>query len=199
MRAANRLLARLGKTEEAHLPLPHEVRHGADDVLDRHCGIDAVLIEQVDVIRLQPAQRAFDRFADVCRPAVHSAMPPFSSNLKPNLVAMTTRSRETLRCLRARANNSSFAYGPYASAVSKNVTPELNRAANRRDGFALVAFFGGAVRLAHPHQAESERRNREALRAEFALGQHYRTLGLGSYCSSLTFSIQSTVLPLSVS
>ena len=44
-----------------------------------------------------------------------------SSILKPNLVAMTTRSR--LRRFSARASSSSFVYGPYTSAVSKNVTP----------------------------------------------------------------------------
>ncbi len=56
VRTANRLLARLGKSEEANLPLAHEIRHRADDVLDRHRGIDPVLIKQIDVVGLQSAQ-----------------------------------------------------------------------------------------------------------------------------------------------
>ena len=72
VRAADRLLARFGEAEEAHLPFAHELGHRADDVLDRHRGIDAMLVEQIDVIGLQPAQRAFDGLADVRRPAVHA-------------------------------------------------------------------------------------------------------------------------------
>ena len=39
-----------GEAEEANLALAHELRHRADDVLDRHRGIDAMLIEQIDVV-----------------------------------------------------------------------------------------------------------------------------------------------------
>src|SRR6185437_2366339 len=50
------------------------------------------------------------------------------------------------------------------------------------DGFALVAFVGGAVGLAHSHQAEAERGNGEVLGAEGAGWQHrtspkWRTMG----------------------
>ena len=93
VRAADRLLARLGQAEEAHLALAHELGHRADDVLDRHRGIDAVLVEQVDVVGAQPAQRAFDRLADVLGPAVDAVDRAVRSNVKPNFVAMTTRSR----------------------------------------------------------------------------------------------------------
>src|SRR6266536_4322661 len=45
---------------------------------------------------------------------------PSESNAKPNLVAITTSSRTGAS---ASPTSSSFANGPYASAVSKNVTP----------------------------------------------------------------------------
>ena len=70
VRAADRLLARLGESEEADLALAHELGHGAHHVLDGHGGIDAVLIEEVDVVGGEAAQRALDGRADVRRAAV---------------------------------------------------------------------------------------------------------------------------------
>ena len=58
-------------------------------------GIDAVLIEEVDRLDLQPLERAFDGLLDVLRAAVQAAHPSFLGDRgretsKPNLVAMTT-------------------------------------------------------------------------------------------------------------
>ena len=72
VRAADRLLAGLGEAEEADLALAHEVGHRAHDVLDRHGGVDAVLVEEVDAVGGEPAERALDGLADVLRPAVHA-------------------------------------------------------------------------------------------------------------------------------
>src|SRR5204863_505191 len=57
MRPANRFLPCLGQTEEADFSLRHEFRHRTDDFFDRHIGIDAMLVEQIDVIGAKPAQR----------------------------------------------------------------------------------------------------------------------------------------------
>ena len=103
--AADRSLAGLGEAEEAHLALANEVGHRAHDVLDRHGGIDAVLVEQVDVVGAEAAQRALDRLADVLRPAVDADHRFRPSMRKPNLVAMTTPSR---RPLSARPSSSSL-------------------------------------------------------------------------------------------
>ena len=70
VRAADRLLAGLGEAEEADLALAHEVGHRADDVLDRHGGVHAVLVEEIDAVGREAAQRALDHLADVLRPAV---------------------------------------------------------------------------------------------------------------------------------
>src|SRR5256885_12218733 len=83
--AAEGLLAGFGEAEEAHLPLADERGHGAHDVLDRHRWIDAVLIEQIDVVRLKPAQRALDRLADVRGPTVHARDAAFGVELEPEL------------------------------------------------------------------------------------------------------------------
>ena len=52
VRAADRSLAGFGEAEETHFALPNEFRHGANHVLDRHRWIHAVLVEQIDVVRL---------------------------------------------------------------------------------------------------------------------------------------------------
>ena len=89
MRATNRLHARFRQTEVPHLAFANQFLHRAGDVLDRHVRVDAVLIEQIDPIGLQPLQRGLDDLADVRGPAVQPAcLPP--SNLKPNFVAITT-------------------------------------------------------------------------------------------------------------
>src|SRR5256885_4243247 len=44
--------------------------------------------------------------------------------------------------------------------------PELYGRVDRGDRRSVVAFVRGAIRVAHSHQAEPERRNSEALRAE---------------------------------
>ena len=61
----------------------------------------------------------------------------------------------------ARPSSSSFVYGPYTSAVSKNVHAELDGPVDRGDGLALVALLGRAVGLAHPHAAEADGRHLE--------------------------------------
>ena len=49
---------------------------------------------------------------------------------------------------------------------------ELDGAMDRGDGLALVALFGGAVRRAHAHEAESEGGDGESAGAEGARGEH---------------------------
>jgi hypothetical protein len=56
VRAPDRLLPRFRETEEARLPFAHDVGHGAHDILDWDGRIDAMLVEQVDAIRLEAAQ-----------------------------------------------------------------------------------------------------------------------------------------------
>ncbi len=117
--AADRPLARLGQAEEADLPFAHQLRHRADDILDRHRGIDAVLVQQIDVVRPEPASEPSTASRTCCgRLSTPTILPP--SMRKPNLVAITTASR---RPFKARPSSSSLWNGPYTSAVSKNVTP----------------------------------------------------------------------------
>ena len=65
--------ARLGEPEIAHLALRDQLLHGAGDVLHRHLGIDAVLVEEVDTVGPQPPEAALDGAPDLVRLAVDAA------------------------------------------------------------------------------------------------------------------------------
>src|SRR5215468_7288155 len=74
--------AGFGKPEETHLPRLDQIAHGAGDLLDWHCPIDTMLIEQIDIVSLESAQTSLNRFANVLGAAVHADDP----------VALETRS-----------------------------------------------------------------------------------------------------------
>jgi hypothetical protein len=58
------------------LALLNEVLHGSRDILDRHVGIDAVLIKEVDEIGLESFQRGLGDLANVLGPAIDSSQRP---------------------------------------------------------------------------------------------------------------------------
>ena len=60
----------LGQPELLHLPSLDEVFDGSGDVFDRDLGVDAVLVEQVDVVGAQPSQRALDGLGEVLGAAI---------------------------------------------------------------------------------------------------------------------------------
>jgi hypothetical protein len=107
VRAADRLDAGLREAEVPHLALPDQLLDRAGDVLDRDIRVDAVVVEQVDRLDAQPAERPVDAAPDRLRPAVEAA--PALSRSKPNLVAITTCSRTGAS---ASPRSSSFVYGP---------------------------------------------------------------------------------------
>jgi hypothetical protein len=57
MRQADRLGADLREAKVGDLALLDQLPHRAGDVFDRHAGVDAVLVEQVDALGSEPAQR----------------------------------------------------------------------------------------------------------------------------------------------
>ena len=125
--AANRLHARFRQPEVLHLALGDQLLHRARDVLDRHLRVDAMLVEQIDGSVRSRLQRRLGHLLDVLRPAVEAAAARSVADRmsKPNFVAIATRSRNGAS---ASPTSSSFTYGPYASAVSNNVTPRSTAA-----------------------------------------------------------------------
>src|SRR5271163_303480 len=84
--------AGLGKTEEPDLSVPDEISDRPRNVVDRDRRADAMLIEEVDVIGLEPAERAVHRFANAPRPLSRSVPTCFPPSIrKPNLVQSRPR------------------------------------------------------------------------------------------------------------
>ena len=57
VRAADRRRRRLRQSQEPDLAGVDQLRHRADGLLDRHVGIDPVLVVEVDVVDAEPPQR----------------------------------------------------------------------------------------------------------------------------------------------
>ena len=168
--AADRILASLGEAEEADLPLAHELGHRADDVLDRHSRVHAVLIEQVDPVGGEAAERALDGFADVCRAAVQPRDPAVRVELEAELGGDDDPVASALELLEGARQQFLVLVRPVCLGGVEEGAPQLDGPMDGGDGLALVALLRGAVRVAHPHQAEAEHGDSEVLRAECACG-----------------------------
>ena len=110
--ATDRLHARFGEAEVLDLASLNQILHRSRHVFDRHVRVDAVLIEQVDGVDLEPLERALGDLLDVLRPAVQAgpaARRRSGSSSNPNLVAITTCPRKGAR---ASPTSSSFVNGP---------------------------------------------------------------------------------------
>jgi hypothetical protein len=70
MGAADGLRTRLAQAQVADLALLDEPRHRPDGVLDRHVGVDPVLVVEVDPVDLQPLQAPLESDGHVFGPAV---------------------------------------------------------------------------------------------------------------------------------
>ena len=64
--------AGLGQAEVAYLAGPYQLADGARDVLDRHVGVDPVLVEEVDRVGAQAAQGGVGDAPDLLGSAVES-------------------------------------------------------------------------------------------------------------------------------
>src|SRR4029450_1664458 len=75
VRASNRLHASLRQPEVPDLPRLNELFDCSSDILDRDVWIDAVLVQEIDSIGVEPLERGLaDRF-DVFRPTAQAALP----------------------------------------------------------------------------------------------------------------------------
>ena len=72
MGAADCFGGRFRKTEKTHLALFDQARHGPDCLFNRHIGINAMLIEQVDFINAEPLQALVTALRDIFRPAIRA-------------------------------------------------------------------------------------------------------------------------------
>src|SRR5690348_4108253 len=82
MRAADGFRSCFGKAEMLNFARLYQVLHCTSDVFNRYVRVDAMLIIQIDDIRPEPLQRAFDGFLDMLRPAVQSRQPFGASKIE---------------------------------------------------------------------------------------------------------------------
>jgi DNA-binding transcriptional LysR family regulator len=162
VRPADRVLASLREAEVPDLALADELAHGADDVLDRHGLVHAVLVQQIDVVRLQTPERGVDDLAQVLGPAV-----------QPHRLPLLDRKAELGRdhgliapSLQGTPEQLLVVERTIDLGRVEHRHAELEGAVDRGDGLGIVA---SAIGLTHAHAAEPERGHLQ--RAELACGQ----------------------------
>src|SRR3954471_7494886 len=159
------------KPEVSDLPLADEIRHRADGVFNRYGLVYAVLVVEVDIVGVESAKGSFDCLTDVFRAAVDAG----------DLAVVEPEAK--LGCDdEAFARDADLLHGageellvherPINFRRVEKRASELDGATDGGDGFAVIALFRSAVRLAHPHQTESDGGDGEPLSSEFACGQH---------------------------
>ena len=152
--------ARLGQPEEPHLALVDQLGDRAGDVFHRHRGIDAVLVDEVDVIRAEAAQRALHRGTDRFGAAV-----PLDPDLLAALVAEAEfggDDQSVALAFERLADQFLVLEGTVGLGRIQEGAAKLDGAMQRGDG---LAFIRRTVGLAHRHAAETDRGDLQSLAA----------------------------------
>ena len=154
MRAADGADARLREAEVPDLALADQVADGPGHLLDRHVGIDAVLVVEVDRLDAQPLQRALRHLANVLRPAVEPGLLSILVPLEGELGGDHDLSAERRECLAEEL------LVPERAVRLRGVEEcdaALDGGADERD--RLLPVGGRTVSEAQPHAAEAKRRH----------------------------------------
>ena len=159
----------LGQPEPAHLAGLDQVADGAGHVLDRHGGVDPMLVEEIDDINAQALQRGVGDGLDVLGPAVDpetGGAVELEAELggDPHLVADRRQ---------AAADQLLVDIGSVDLGGVEECHAPVDGVAQQGDG---VGFGKGrAIGPAQPHAAEAKGGDFEALGSEFA-GLHWGLL-----------------------
>ena len=162
VRASDRLDARLGEADVADLALRDQLGHGADGVLDRRVGVDAVLVVEVDVLDAETPQRSLACASHVRGRTVDRAVGRVGFELDAELGR-----QEDLVAAPGDRTAHEFLVGVRAVHVGgvEEVAAEIERAVDRAQRFA---FVGCAIESRHAHTAETDGRDRGSVRTERA-------------------------------
>ena len=149
------------RPEVTDLALGHELAHGADRLLNRRVGVDAVLVVEVDVVDTQPEQRAVAGLAHVLGPAVDGA---------PGRIVRVTHDAELggddrLVAVPGQrlADEQLVGVRPVHVGGVEEGDPELERTVDGGGGLVVV---DRPVEVGHPHAAEALAGDRETLGPE---------------------------------
>ena len=163
--ATNGLHPCFRKSEVLHLALLNQLFHRSRNVFDRHVGVNAVLIEQIDDIGLEALQRGLSDFLDMLWPTIQAGLfagvrIKFEPELGGNHDFPTERSE-------------SFAHEFFVRerAVNFGGVEECDAAFHGRsdDRDHLLLFSGRTVAKAHSHAAEPDSRDFQIAFSKFAL------------------------------
>ena len=142
----------LGQTEVAHLALLDKISHCASHLFHGDIGIDAVLIEEIDHIGVEPAQGGLGHGADILRPAVQ----PIG-----HLAVLETELGGDHHLVPERGQRLPQQQLVIAWAISlggiEEGHPQFMGAADQGDGLPLVR--GRAIAKAQPHAAQTDGRH----------------------------------------
>ena len=152
MGAADRGRPGRGQAEIADLALGHQVGQGADGVLDRDAGVNAVLVVQVDAVRAQPPEGAFGSDTDVRRAAVEHP-----GAAAPVRDAAEFGGQDDLVAAAPDGPADEFLVGerPVALGGIDKGDPELQRPVDGADGLGVIGARAG-IGGRHPHGAQTD-------------------------------------------
>src|SRR6185437_4802082 len=140
----------LAHPQMPHLSRAYEIGHRSDRILDRHLGIDAMLIVEIDVIHAQTPQRCIARLPHVIRRAVDAKI---GTGFRAHVPELGREHYPVATIADRLSNELLVGEGSVHVRCVQQRYSELDRAMNRRDRFAVIMC---AVEVAHSHAPESE-------------------------------------------
>ncbi len=186
MGAPDRVGRGLGQAEVLHLAGLHQIRHGADRILDRHRGVDAVLVVEVDDVKARALEARVAGLAHVVGPAVDA----LEAAVRVADVAELGGHHHPFGAL-AHGAADQLLVAPDAVGVGgvEEIHPEVEGAVDRGERFRVVP---PGVEIRHSHAAEAEGEDFEPLGAELAR-LHGRLRKVGASPSSVPHTAPSRI------
>ena len=153
----------LGQTDVAHLSLSNQIGEHTHRILDRHIGIDPVLVIEVDRRHAEALQAAFHGSSHILRTAIeaaHERIPGVAQDAKlcreEDIVSPTFDGASDKFFVGVRTVD--------VGGVEK-VDAKLKRAMDRGNRFGVVS---PCIKIAHPHAAEAKSRYLRTITAQLS-------------------------------
>src|SRR5262245_59657555 len=150
MGPADGLRPRLGESQEANLALLHEPSHRSHRVLDRHTGVDAMLVIAIDHVDAQALQAVRARLSDILRPAIDT----FSLAVAAHLTKFSDKHDLISSALNGASNHFLVMSPAIHVGGIEVVNATVDGLANEILRFSVV---GGAIDTRQGHAAQPDR------------------------------------------